>query len=286
MVQGTEEWLAWRRKGLGGSDAGVVMGVSPWRTRYELWLEKTGRYRKKANEFITEKGHKYEDRARALYQIFDDRSYPPQLVTSHFYDYLRVSLDGYCEENTTPMEIKFQGRREHRRVGLYRKIVKRYGEEKADLIPKRKFIPEKYWAQIQYQLLVTEAKQLIFLSYNDVLDEIEWITILPDRPYQVELMSAMKRFWNENILGDKMPELTAKDYLLVKDEDTEVFEDLYEIDEALKIKEDALKKEQAEFQKMLSKVAEKYDHLNLRTKTGVKVKTYKTKRKMMREECA
>ena len=32
-----------RKQGLGGSDAGIVMGLNPWRTRLELWQEKTGR---------------------------------------------------------------------------------------------------------------------------------------------------------------------------------------------------------------------------------------------------
>jgi len=31
-----------RRKGIGGSDAPVVCGLSPWKTPYQLWLEKRG----------------------------------------------------------------------------------------------------------------------------------------------------------------------------------------------------------------------------------------------------
>lgn len=37
-----EEWLALRLKGLGGSDAAAACGLSPWKTAYGLWLEKTG----------------------------------------------------------------------------------------------------------------------------------------------------------------------------------------------------------------------------------------------------
>lgn len=35
-----EEWLMARRKGLGGSDIGAIMGVNPYKTPYELWKEK------------------------------------------------------------------------------------------------------------------------------------------------------------------------------------------------------------------------------------------------------
>jgi putative phage-type endonuclease len=37
-----EEWLQARTHGIGGSDAGVILGVNKWKTPFELWLEKTG----------------------------------------------------------------------------------------------------------------------------------------------------------------------------------------------------------------------------------------------------
>jgi putative phage-type endonuclease len=36
-----EQWLAERKTGIGGSDAAAVLGVSPYRTPFELWVEKT-----------------------------------------------------------------------------------------------------------------------------------------------------------------------------------------------------------------------------------------------------
>ena len=35
------EWLAARRHGIGGSDAAAILGVSPWQSRYSLYLDKT-----------------------------------------------------------------------------------------------------------------------------------------------------------------------------------------------------------------------------------------------------
>lgn len=37
----TAEWHEERKLGLGGSDSPVVLGVNPWKTPYDLWLEKT-----------------------------------------------------------------------------------------------------------------------------------------------------------------------------------------------------------------------------------------------------
>ena len=37
------EWIERRKQGVGGSDVAAIMGLSPWRTPAEVWLEKTGR---------------------------------------------------------------------------------------------------------------------------------------------------------------------------------------------------------------------------------------------------
>lgn len=38
-----DEWLKQRNKGIGGSDAGAVMGLNPYKSAFTLWHEKTGR---------------------------------------------------------------------------------------------------------------------------------------------------------------------------------------------------------------------------------------------------
>lgn len=37
-----EEWLKWRTKGIGGSDASIIAGVNKFKSIFQLWLEKTG----------------------------------------------------------------------------------------------------------------------------------------------------------------------------------------------------------------------------------------------------
>jgi len=41
IIQRTPEWLEARKKGIGGSDAPAVLGVSPWRTALDVYYEKT-----------------------------------------------------------------------------------------------------------------------------------------------------------------------------------------------------------------------------------------------------
>ena len=35
-------WLAERRSGIGGSDIAAILGLSPWKTAVDVWLDKTG----------------------------------------------------------------------------------------------------------------------------------------------------------------------------------------------------------------------------------------------------
>ena len=41
-MQNREKWLAARDAGIGGSDAAVIVGLSKWKSPFQLWLEKTG----------------------------------------------------------------------------------------------------------------------------------------------------------------------------------------------------------------------------------------------------
>lgn len=42
----TEEWLEGRLFGIGGSEAGIVLGLNPWKSRLELWDEKVNKTRR------------------------------------------------------------------------------------------------------------------------------------------------------------------------------------------------------------------------------------------------
>lgn len=64
-----EEWEAARQHGpdgsldftIGGSDVAALFGLSPWTTELDLWLEKTGRKKRKiTNPYVLEMGHLLE----------------------------------------------------------------------------------------------------------------------------------------------------------------------------------------------------------------------------------
>ena len=55
-----EEWLKVRTQGIGGSDVSVIAGINPYRSVYQLWLEKTGQVEHWAAR------HGYNDRPKEI----------------------------------------------------------------------------------------------------------------------------------------------------------------------------------------------------------------------------
>jgi predicted phage-related endonuclease len=49
LVQGSAEWHAHRNLHRNASETPAVLGVSPWVTPYQLWLERTGRAKPEVN---------------------------------------------------------------------------------------------------------------------------------------------------------------------------------------------------------------------------------------------
>ena len=63
-----EEWLALRRQlGIGGSEAGAVMGLDPYKSPYTLWAEKTGRIPEFAGNLTTRVGSYLEELVARLW---------------------------------------------------------------------------------------------------------------------------------------------------------------------------------------------------------------------------
>ena len=56
QMRNRDAWLKIRTSGIGGSDAGTIMGSNPWKSQYQLWLEKTGQVEA---EDISNKGPVY-----------------------------------------------------------------------------------------------------------------------------------------------------------------------------------------------------------------------------------
>lgn len=71
-----EDWLEYRKKGIGGSDVAAIMGISPFATIRDLFYNKTGvqpviQEEEESNWVAKEVGHRLEDLVAEIFSKKD-----------------------------------------------------------------------------------------------------------------------------------------------------------------------------------------------------------------------
>ena len=90
LTQGSPEWLDYRRSRRNASETAAVMGLSPWSTPYQLWLEKTSRTNAKVTQAM-QRGTELEPSARSAYEEQTGLVMQPLVIEDGAYS---ASLDG------------------------------------------------------------------------------------------------------------------------------------------------------------------------------------------------
>ena len=145
-----DEWLRERQNGLGASDAGSIIGVSPWKTNVQLWAEKTGQ---REPEDISEKppvkyGHDAEPHIRALFALDHPKlkveyTNPYKIIRNDVHPFIFCTPDGELWDPETGrhggLEIKTT------------EILSSYKWKEW----KDGNIPQTYYAQVLHQMIAT-----------------------------------------------------------------------------------------------------------------------------------
>jgi putative phage-type endonuclease len=181
--QGSSAWLAWRRGGIGASDAPAIMGVSPWMDLETLWLDKTGRRREGLSNPAMRRGQRLEPEARALYIRTTRVRVEPACLEHGARPWMRGSLDGISADGRVVLEVKCPGAPDH-------------------AVAARGDVPAKYLPQLQHLLAVSGAQVCHYWSYRD--GEGTLIEVVPDPGYIRRLVERERDFWR-HVLDDRRP---------------------------------------------------------------------------------
>lgn len=192
LKQGSPEWLAMRRNYIGASDAPVIMGVSPYKTKYQLWEEKIGLSGEVFSNPATIYGQKMEEPARQAYEKQTGNLVTPAVVFHPNVTYMMASLDGLSFDKKIAVEIKNCCEEDH-------------------LKAKKSIVPEKYFPQIQHQLAVLGHDMMHYYSFRG--GEGILVEVRRDDDYIEKLFAAEKDFW-DNVQSLKEPKLSEKDYFV------------------------------------------------------------------------
>lgn len=93
-----EDWLEFRKNGIGGSDASVVCGISRYKTPIELWMEKTNQAPMQEAGESAYWGTQLEPLVRAEFskRTGIEVTAAKQLLQSAEYPFMLANLDGIC----------------------------------------------------------------------------------------------------------------------------------------------------------------------------------------------
>ena len=198
LIQGTEQWKSMRKKMVTGTDAPVLMNVSPYGdTPYKRWLDKLGFGEEKVETEAMRRGKELELVARDIFIQETGIMMVPEVVFSKEYNFIMSSLDGIDFDRKTILEIKC--------------VKKEFHEMALDGV-----VPEGFIPQLQHQMITTGLKKCYYMSYTPTSYKI--LEVYLDEEEAKTLIEREKEFYNclQNLTP---PPLTEKDYIHRSDQE-------------------------------------------------------------------
>ena len=221
LVQGTEEWLAYRKTKIPASEVSTILGNSPYKTRRELYFEMKSNENKidTSKEYIFSLGHAVEELIRQEYFQLTGVLMKPVCVESLTFEDMFASLDGHYEEEGRIIEAKLVGKDaiENARKGI---------------------IPQHHIDQLQTQMLITSYGEADYFCHDGKKSGVV-TTVKADVLYQNYIWEEVQKF-KKLLAKNTPPEMCDRDVLKIEDKETrEKFQKLREAKKRL----DAAEKE-------------------------------------------
>ena len=202
-----EEWHALRKEGIGGSDAGAVLGLNKYTSPLKLYRTKKGVYKEDADDNVyIKKGKDLENLIFEKYVKKDPELeaynviHPEHVFVNKQYPWLRANCDGLAVHPGTPSLMPSH-------IVIEIKWVSEWAEVNWDG-DAYCGIPASYYAQVQHYMLVTGAKRAYLYALFDRDWKCKRYTIPFNLTFAIKLIAETQKFYN-NLVTDKEPAVTA-----------------------------------------------------------------------------
>jgi putative phage-type endonuclease len=193
LIQGTTEWLQFRKTKITATDAVVIMGTSPWKNRTQLYNEKTSDCDPSIMTPRMQRGIDLEPIARSLFTIQTGIEVEPRVIVK---DWAMASLDGISECGRYLVEIKCPNENDHALAVMGK-------------------VPSHYHAQLQHQMWVCDVDKMFYFSFDGidgVLIEVE-----KDEKYVEKMIEEEYKFY-QCLINRIPPEQSEKEFVEREDE--------------------------------------------------------------------
>lgn len=182
-----EQWLAERRKSIGGSDAAAIVGMNHYVTPYSLWADKTGRLPDKPDNEAMRQG-------RDLEQYVADRFMETTgKKVRRRTDFFRSKAFPFAHANIDRAVVGEKAGLECKTTSVMNLKKFKNGE-----------FPENYYVQCVHYLAVTGWDRW-YLACVILGQGFRWFIIERDQAEIDALMQAEADFWNSYVVPDVPP---------------------------------------------------------------------------------
>ncbi len=174
LEQGTYEWLTFRRSHVCASDAPVIMGLSPYKTKEQLMDEKLRYYEQHCNPYM-QRGKDLEPLALECFEKETGLIMFPMVGVHDEIDWMAASFDGVSICRKFIVEIKCPGKRGH-------------------AMAMKGVVPMNYYPQVQHQICVSDVEFAYYYSFDGVEGKI--IKVDRDQEFIEKMVDTERDFWN------------------------------------------------------------------------------------------
>lgn len=184
-VQGSKAWHAWRGKGIGSSDAAVLLGWSPWKNVHQLYEEKLGLWKPEFGVFqrqAMDRGTALEPEIRKWYEHYQGKSFTETTAEHPEKPHFRASFDGLNREYVN-------------KDGSIGRMIEIKAPNKDDhALAHTMEVPKKYIPQVQWLMMVGNVPWADYVSYGrDGTYAV--VPVKADKRLQKALMERADLFW-------------------------------------------------------------------------------------------
>lgn len=182
-----DEWLEYRRKGIGGSDAATIVGLNPYNSLFALYADKIGKLPPKEDTEVMRQGRDFEEYVakrfcEATGKKVRRRNY---MFRSDEHEFMQADVDREIIGENAGLECKT--------TSVYNKSDFENGE-----------IPLYYYVQMTHYMAVMGYDRM-YLAVLVLSKAFHWFVVERDEDEIKSLVSAEKRFWYENVLEHVAP---------------------------------------------------------------------------------
>ncbi len=184
-----EEWLKYRTKGIGGSDVSVIAGINPFKSAYQLWLEKTGRV--KPEQTDSDYAHFGTLLEPLVRKEFSERSglkvrQKHMLLQSVEHTFMYADLDGVVNDNGSKAVF------EAKTASAYKQDVW------------EKEVPAAYILQVQHYMAVTGYEKTYIAALVGG-NHFFYHIVERDEDMIGKIIAMEQAFWEANVVKDVEP---------------------------------------------------------------------------------